>query len=109
MPHLQPDGMIHRVAEPVGEPGLGRAPAPHKPPIGLLDLIPVVGISEEKGDVGPQIETVIDEIGIRRGQTVVAFVVPIRIQTIALGPAPIRGGPVPEAMIRPSSTARCGI
>ena len=61
---LQPDGMIHRGPEPGGEPGLGHVPPDHEPPIRLLELIAVDGIIEEKGEVGKQIETVIDQIGV---------------------------------------------
>src|SRR5262249_31838443 len=56
----------------------------------LLELVSVDGIVEEKGEVGKQIETIIDQIGISLRETLIALVGPVAIQTEARGPATVR-------------------
>ena len=86
---LQADGMIHRSPERGGGPRLGHFPPGDDPSIRLLELIAIVGIIEEKGEVRKQAQAVIRHIGIGLGESNVALVGPLPVQAIACGASTI--------------------
>ena len=57
------------------------------PAVGLLELVSIDGIVEEEGEVGKQIEAIIDQIGVGLCEALLPFVRPFTVQAKARGSA----------------------
>src|SRR5262249_544679 len=81
--------MVHRLPEPGRVPGWGGMAAHYDPPVRLLKLVSVDGIVEEKGEVGKQIEAIVDQIGIGLRETLLPLIGPLTVETVARGSATV--------------------
>ena len=60
---LQAEGVFHVVSAPLSVPGVAGLEAENPAPVGLLELVAVRRIVEEVGEIGEEIQPVVDGVG----------------------------------------------
>ena len=75
--------MLRRAIQPPADAAVGEARPAHEPVIGLLELIAVLGVVEEIGEVREQVEVVLEAVGAERGAGVPAATLPLDRRAVA--------------------------
>src|SRR5690606_4435866 len=82
---LQPDRVLHFAAVQAAVPCVARVETARPAAVRLEELIAAVGVHEEVGEVGEQLEIVVEAIPHDAGETAIGRAMPLGGKTVALG------------------------
>ena len=83
VPELHADRILRRPVHPPADAAVGESRAAHEAVIGLLELIAVLGVVEEIGEVREQVEVVLEAVGAERGAGVPIAALPLERGAVA--------------------------